>query len=178
MRTAILAALILPVTLLLGACAGPIETRVESAGLSNAAPTSFAVDPDVSGPAAGVQAKIVQALTAKNFRLADNAVLKLHVTASDRPAELALKSGAQEIAAAAGKRRCAKREYRVGITLTRISDGSDYYRANAAEFHCKMTMDEVLPTLVRTALADLGAPRGSYILSRPRPGEFRLIPAT
>jgi hypothetical protein len=173
MRTAFIA-----LTLLLTACAGPIETRVESTGLSKAAPTSFMIDPDLVGPAAGVQAKVSSLLGERGFRLADNGVLQLRVTASDRPAELALQSGAKEISPSAGKAKCAKREYRVGVTLTRISDGTDYYRASAAEFHCKLTIDEVMPTLVSAALADLGAPRGPYTLTRPRPGEFRLIPAT
>lgn len=163
--------------LMLGACAGPIETRVNSAGLSATAPTSFAIEPDVAGPAAGVQAKVVQTLTARGYRLADTGVLKLHVTASDRPAGLALQSGTDELSPAAGKKRCAKREYRVGITLTRISDGTDVYKSSAAEFHCKLGLDDALPTLVSAALADLGAPRGSYVLNRARPGEFRLIPA-
>jgi hypothetical protein len=164
-------------TLLLAACAGPIETRVDSAGMNAAAPTNFAVDPDATGLAAGVQAKIIDGLTERGFRQADNAVLMLRVTVSDRPAAVALVSGATELLPAADKEQCAKREYRVGIVLTRISDGADYYRASAAEFHCKLTIDQVLPTLVSTAMADFGNPRGSYTLNRPRPGEFRLIPA-
>ncbi len=167
---------LLPV-LLLVACAGPIETRINSTGSSSAAPTSFSVDPDVTGPAAGVQAKVIEYLGGHNFRLADNGALKLHVTVSDRPAELALQSDSKELAATGTKAKCAEREYRVGIVLTRIADGSDFYRASAAEFHCKLTMDEVLPVLIRAALADLGAPRGGYTITRPRPGEFRLIPA-
>lgn len=163
--------------LVLAGCAGPIETRIESAGISAAAPTSFAIDPEITGPAAGVQAKVTEHLQGLGYRLADNGALKLHVTASDRPAELALQSGSHQLAVAAGKKRCAKREYRVGITLTRISDGANIYRSSAAEFHCKLTLDEALPTLVSAAMADLGAPRGAYVVNRPRPGEFRLIPA-
>lgn len=178
MRASLLVSALLPCALMISACAGPIETRVDSAGLSSAAPTSFAIEPDIGGPAAGVQAKVVQMLTGRGYRVADNGALKLHVTASDRPAELALQSGAKELSPAAGKKRCAKREYRVGITLTRISDGADFYKASASEFHCKLGLDDALPTLVSAALADLGAPRGSYVLNRARPGEFRLIPAT
>jgi hypothetical protein len=164
-------------TLLLAACAGPIETRVNSAGVTPAMPTSFIVNPEITGPAAGVQAKVAATLVERGYTQSDDGQLKLHVTAADRPAALALQSGDRELAKAAGKQKCAAREYRIGIVLTRIADGTDYYRASTAEFHCKLTMDEVLPILVRAALADLGAPRGSYTLNRPRPGEFRLIPA-
>ena len=154
--------------LLVSACIGPIETRVDSRGLSEAQLVSFAVDPDVMGPAAEAQKQVGQALLAKGYRAAEIADVSLHVTVSDRPAVLSLHSGPAVLAPSSGKKRCAKREYRVGVTLTKIADGSQLYQSHAAEFHCKLTVEQVVPALVDAALKDLGSPRGSYITKRPR----------
>jgi hypothetical protein len=50
--------------------------------------------------------------------------------------------------------------------MTRISDGAELFKGRAAEYHCKMTAEEAMPALVDAALADLGKPRGSYVLKR------------
>jgi hypothetical protein len=160
MRSFILA-LILP----LAACIGPIETRIDSKGLSPVEPAAFQMDADAL-PAAVPMVKA--ALEAKGFRVETGAALNVQVTLSDRPAELALKEGAAVLSPAAGKQRCADREYRVGVTLTRIADGVAVYRGIAAEFHCKQTVEQVLPLLVSAALADLGSPKGIYAIKRPR----------
>ena len=154
--------------LLVTACIGPIETRVDSRGTAGAQPVSFAADPDVLGPAEATQKLVAQALAAKGYRTADVADVSLHVTLSDRPADLSLHSGPAVLAPTSGKMRCAKREYRLGVTLTKIADGSLYYQSHAAEFHCKLTVEQVLPALVDAALKDIGAPRGSYTVKRPR----------
>ena len=154
--------------LLVSACIGPIETRVDSRGTGGAQPVSFAADPDVLGPAEDAQKLVTQALAAKGYRTADVADVSLHVTLSDRPADLSLHSGATVLAPASGKKQCAKREYRLGVTLTKIADGSLYYESHAAEFHCKLTVEQVLPMLVDAALKDISAPRGSYTVKRPR----------
>ena len=161
--------LVIPVLfLLVSACVGPIETRIDSRGLGGAQPVSFAADPDVLGPAVDAQKQVTQALAAKGYRAAEMADVSLHVTVSDRPADLSLHSGPVVLAPTAGKKRCAKREYRVGVAMTKIADGSLYYQSHAAEFHCKMTFSEVLPVLVDAALKDIGTPRGSYTVKRRR----------
>lgn len=154
--------------LLVSACIVPIETRVDSRGLGGAQLVSFAADPDVLGPAADAQNLVTQALAAKGYRTAEMADASLDVTVSDRPADLSLHSGATVFAPTAGKKRCATREYRLGVTLTKIADGSLVYQSHAAEFHCKLTAQQVLPALVDAALKDIGAPRGSYTVKRPR----------
>lgn len=154
--------------LLVSACIGPIETRVDSRGLGGAQPVSFAADPDVLGSIVDAQKLVAQALVAKGYRPAEMADVSLHVTLSDRPAELSLHSGPAVLAPTSGKKRCAKREYRLGVTLTKIADGSVYYQSHAAEFHCKLTVERVLPALVDAALKDIAAPRGSYTVKRPR----------
>jgi hypothetical protein len=154
-------ALLLAVT----GCVGPVETRIDSAGAASVKPTTFQI---AEAAAAEALPAVVAGLTQKGFEQAGVGQLSLQVTVSDRPAELALQSGSTTLSPAAGKKRCAKREYRLGITLTRVADGTEVYRAHAAEFHCKQTLTEVLPVLVNAALADLGAPRGSYIVKRRR----------
>ena len=154
--------------LLVSACIGPIETRVYSRGPNGAQPVSFAVDPDVLGPAVDAQKLVVEALAAKGYRMAEMADVTLHVTLSDRPADLSLHSGPAVLASTSGKKRCAKREYRLGVTLTKIADGAVIYQSHAAEFHCKQTVEQVLPKLVDAALQDIGAPRGRYTVKRPR----------
>ena len=154
--------------LLVSACIGPIETRIDSRGTVGAQPVSFAADSDVLGPAVEAQKLVAQVLADKGYRAAEIADVSLHVTLSDRPADLSLHSGPAVLAPTSGKKRCAKREYRLGITLTKIADGSLFYRSHAAEFHCKLTVEQVLPALVDAALKDLGAPRGSYTVKRPR----------
>jgi hypothetical protein len=74
-------------------------------------------------------------------------------------------SGPQSLSPA--KRRkpfqsCADKEFRVGITLTRIADGTELYRSRVAEYHCNLPLADALPDLVDAALADLGQPRGRY----------------
>ena len=156
------------IPLLLAACAGPIETRIDSRGLTTVQPVSFAADSVATGVISGAQNMVAQALLAKGYRAADIADISLQVTVSDRPANLSLLSGTDVLAATSDKKRCATREYRLGVTLTKIADGSLFYQSHAAEFHCKLTVSEVLPTLVDAALKDIGTPRGSYTVKRPR----------
>jgi hypothetical protein len=150
------------------ACIGPIETRVDSRGTGGAPPVSFAADPDVLGPVVDAQKLVAQALVAKGYRAAEFADVSLHVTLSDRPADLSLHSGPAVLAPSSGKKLCAKREYRLGVTLTKIADGALFYQSHAAEFHCKLAVEQVLPALVDAALKDVGEPRGSYTVKRPR----------
>lgn len=105
----------------------------------------------------------------KGFELAKEAKLHAEITLDARDASLALGSGTEKLSVPKRRKplqRCNDREYRFGITLTRVTDGMEIYRGRAAEYHCKMTIAEALPTLVDAALADLGQPRGSYALVR------------
>jgi hypothetical protein len=160
MRSYILA-LMMP----LAACIGPIETRIDSKGFSPIEPATFQMDADALPAAVPL---VRAALEVKGFRAETAAALNVQVTLSDRPAELALKEGTAVLSPAASKQRCADREYRVGLTLTRIADGVAVYRGIAAEFHCKQSVERVLPILVSAALADLGSPKGAYAVKRPR----------
>lgn len=152
----------------LTACAGPIETRVDSIGQAMDRPISFVANPEILGPSANAQLLVSAALVEKGFAATDLAQLSLDVTLSDRPADLSLHSGKATLATASGKKLCAKREYRLGVILTKIADGVAQYQASAAEFHCKQSVEQALPFLVTAALKDMAAPRGRYVVKRPR----------
>jgi hypothetical protein len=105
--------------------------------------------------------------------------LYLQVTASSRPAELALATAKESkpvILLAANKKRpsskCVNSEYRISVTLTRIADGTLAYQGSAAETHCKIAFAQAMPALVDTALGDLHLPsgiegrEGAYVLKR------------
>jgi hypothetical protein len=157
--------------LLVSACVGPIETRIDSRGLNETQPVSILVDTDVAVTSAEAHRQVEQTLFAKGFRPASEsskADVSLHVTLSDRPANLSLNTGSEVLAPNSGKKRCAKREYRLGLTMIKIADGTIFYKSNAAEFHCKQTVQQALPVLVDAALKDIGNPRGAYIVKRPR----------
>jgi hypothetical protein len=154
--------------LLLTGCVGPIETRISSDGSTSISPARFSVEKTSNIAGAAAQDLVVKALIQKGFQLADPAMHSLHVSVSDRPSDLALNAGEKTLAPATDKRLCAAREFRLGVTLTRIADGAVTYRAHAAEYHCKQTLSQVMPYLVDAAVKDLGSPRGSYTVKRPR----------
>jgi hypothetical protein len=158
----------LPVALMLASCAGPIETRISSVGATELVPVTIMIDESHKTENATARSLTIGALEKKGLSVATDGKLLLQVATSERPASLALSNGKAVLSPSARKKLCAKTEYRLGITLTRISDGAEIYRANAAEFHCKLSLDAVLPSLVDAAVADLGKPRGSYIVKRPR----------
>jgi hypothetical protein len=154
--------------LLLTGCAGPIETRISSDGSTSISPAQFSVEKTSNIAGATAQDLVIKALSQKGFQLADPAMHSLHVSVSDRPSHLAINAGEKTLSPATDKKLCAAREFRLGITLTRIADGAVTYQAHAAEYHCKQTLSQVLPYLVDAVVNDLGSPRGSYIVKRPR----------
>lgn len=157
----------------LSACAGPIETRVVSTGQGAPANTILAE----AAPAGTIQAlayqQALEQLRGRGFGLSDTGALQLHVAFSERDASISVKAGdgkATNDLSPAKKRKplqsCADRDMRLTVTLTRISDGVELYRGEAAEYHCKAGVDEVLPPLVSAALRDIGQPRGGYVVNR------------
>lgn len=159
--------------ILLSACAGSVETRVTSAGENGVSPASYILPSAIE--AEGVElsrakAIIAESLSAKGFIASDNAAVNVEVTLSSRPAALGLTAGTKQILATPRKKKpfqsCGDKEYRLSIAMTRIADGVELYRGSAAEYHCKMSLSEAAPSLASTALADLGQPKGAYILKR------------
>lgn len=165
--------LIVVPALLVSGCVQTIDTRVTSMGISVATPEAFMISTTDDTPAAVRRAYplVTKRMTAKGYSIAKDAPLHMQITVDARDAAMALGDSDGVSALSAPKARkplqsCADKEYRVGITLTRVADGFELYRGRAAEYHCKMTLAEALPALVDAALTDLGAPRGAYIITR------------
>jgi len=160
-------------TLLASGCGQTIDTRVTSLGTPWATPAAFMMSTTDETPTEVRRAYpiVTKRMAAKGYSLAKEAPLHLQVTVDARSAALAL-GNADGVAALSGAKArkpfqsCEDREYRVGVTLTRVADGVELFRGRAAEHHCKMPLGDALPALVNAALADLGGPRGSYIITR------------
>ena len=163
----------LGIPILLSACSSGVETRVVSAGITPLAGQTYTIPAAeyVSADLKTAQGLVQSALTSRGYRFADTAPVHLQVTLDSRDAALALGSTSGPQSLSPAKRRkplqsCADKEFRVGITLTRVADGSELYRSRVAEYHCKMPLTDALPDLVNAALADLGQPRGRYSIYR------------
>jgi len=159
--------------LLVAGCGQTIDTRITSMGAPTATPETFMISTTDETPEAVRRAYplVTKRMTVKGYSIAKDAPLHVQVTVDARDAALALGNSDGMYALSAPKARkplqsCADKEYRVGITLTRVADGAELYRGRAAEYHCKMTLADALPALVDAALTDLGAPRGAYIITR------------
>jgi hypothetical protein len=165
--------LLVGATLLSAGCSSNIETRVISNGVQSPAAEAYMTSTvaETSIELRSAYKLVAAAMAQKRFLLAKEAPLHLEITLDARPAALALggKDGAGSLSPAKKKRplqSCEDREYRLGVTLTRVSDGTEIYRGRAAEYHCKMSVAEALPMLVNAALADFGNPRGRYATLR------------
>jgi len=161
---------VIAVAALLAGCSGPIETRVQSSGAGIDEAPALLVDDAAEPPlTAKARAMVVAELEKQLGASGSQATHRLTVTLSDRPAALSLlagdKASTRIIAAAKADKplqSCADREYRLVVLLTRIADGSESYRGEAASYQCKATLEERLPYLVAAATADLRTPKGRY----------------
>lgn len=158
---------------LLTGCSTSIETRVSSNGVSSPTAEAYMISTVAeTSPELRSAYKLVAAAMAQNgFTLAKEAPLHLEITLDARPSTLSLggKEGPASLSPAKRKKplqSCEDQEFRFGVTVTKVGDGSEIYRGRAAEYHCKVEMADALPTLVNAALADFGKPRGYYILTR------------
>lgn len=163
--------LILSFAVLASACSSGVETRISSSGIASPKAETYMISTaaETSAELKTAYPLVAKKMAQKGFMLAKEGGLHAEITLDARDASLALGAGAGNLSVP--KRRkplqsCNDREYRFGITLTRVADGAEIYRGRAAEYHCKMTIAEALPTLVDAALADLGQPRGSYAVMR------------
>jgi hypothetical protein len=159
--------------MIVAGCASGVETRVSSSGADALLASSYMVDPSagLSADARSAHSLASQKLAQMGFVQAEQAPLHLEVTFDQRDASLSLGDGAGPGSISGPKKRkpfqsCADREYRLGVTITRIADGVELFRGRAAEYHCKLSAEDALPALVEFALADLGNPRGSYVVKR------------
>lgn len=164
---------LIALTLLATGCGQAIDTRVTSLGTPWATPAAFMISTTDETPAEVRRAYpiVAKRMAAKGYHLTKDAPLHVQVTVDARNAALALGNTEGVSALSSAKSRkpfqsCEDREYRVGVTLTRVADGVELFRGRAAEYHCKMPLGDALPALVNAALADLGGPRGTYIVTR------------
>lgn len=153
------------------ACTSGVETRVLSHGIANpiAAPFMISTVAETSNDLRTAYTLVAKNMVAKGFTLAKDAPLHLEITLDAREANLALGSTNGLLSSAKKPKplqSCIDKEYRLGVTLTRVADGVEIYKGRAAEYHCNMPIKEALPILVNAALADLGKPRGNYVLKR------------
>jgi hypothetical protein len=154
-------------------CSGNIETRVSSSGVPapDAQALMISTVAETSPELRSAYRLVASSMAQQGFMLAKEAPLHLEITLDARPATLSLggKDGHESLSPAKPRKalqNCEDREYRLGVTLTQVVDGSEIYRGRAAEYHCKVEMADALPTLVNAALADFGKPRGNYVVTR------------
>ncbi|MEO9599695.1 hypothetical protein [Parasphingorhabdus sp.] len=151
---------------MVSACAGPIETRVET-HQAIAAPeqkqfTMSANEPIENRDLALARNMVAESLSQRGYQSAENASILVHVALSNRPADISVNAGAkdaeQTISAAKSRKRfqsCKDREHRMTISLFDQARGSKLYSGNAAEYHCNGTIAQSLPFLVDSALSGL-----------------------
>ena len=158
--------------LALSACVKKVETRISSSGTQDAATGSYiwiAPEKTESRILKLAQGLVAERLKAKGLNSSQGGKYYLEVGVASRPASLALSQSSGVLAAADKSHSsggCQWNEYRISITLSRISDGQMHYRSSAGEFHCKQSFAQILPVLVDAALADYGNPRGAYAVKR------------
>lgn len=152
----------------LAACSGPIETRLNNAGIGVAQAGSYRVvqaPGDQSDSQQMALAETIKALAGLGWTQSDSGRHLLSVAVAERPADLglAIKAGtaAQPLATPKPQRimqSCKDREYRVTVALVDAVSGAVAYRGSAAEFHCREQLANVLPLLVDHAVQDMGNP--------------------
>lgn len=154
-------------------CSNTIETRVSSSGVPSPTIEAYMISTvaETSPELRRAYKLVAESMASQGFTLAKEAPLHLEITLDARPAALSLggKEGPGSLSPAKPRKplqSCEDREYRLGVTLTKVGDGSEIYRARAAEYHCKLEMADALPTLVNAALTDFGKPRGNYVVTR------------
>ncbi len=155
-------------TIILTACTGPIETRVETV-VPTALPVtkifSFTEKPEQNNALyQDARTLVADALESKGFSQADSASILVQIALADRPANIAIDVGENEkkIPRSLAKKQkflqsCKDQEHRLIITLTDQTTGNSLYSGTASEYHCKGTLKASLPYLVGAAMADLGS---------------------
>ncbi|QJB70339.1 hypothetical protein [Parasphingorhabdus halotolerans] len=154
----------------LSACAGPIETRIETrASASGSVPKQFMFSENLeqnNQTYSLAKSLVSQKLLNEGYSEAKVASLLVQIALADRPASIAISTGEQPGKTLVGPKKnkplqsCLDQEHRFSVDIFNQIDGSIFYSGKAAEYHCKGTMDTSLPHLVDAALSDLGANNG------------------
>ena len=154
----------------LSACAGPIETRIEtraSASVSVPKQFMFSEKPEQNNQTYSLAKSLVsQKLSNEGYSEAKVASLLVQIALADRPASIAISTGEQPGKTLVGAKEnkplqsCVDQEHRLSVDIFNQAEGSIFYSGTAAEYHCKGTIEMSLPHLVDAALSDLGANTG------------------
>lgn len=148
------------------ACAGPIETRIQTHQFVAAAePKQFTLSPKEvpeNRDLAMTRDLVTKSLIARGYEASPDASILVHVALSIRPADIAVDGGDKDsshsIASAKPKKRfqsCKDQEHRLTISLFDQARGAKLYSGNAAEYHCKGTIAQSMPFLIDSALSRL-----------------------
>jgi hypothetical protein len=149
-----------------------IETRIDSVGAQALEPGGFVLLPaDKTSSEELIRARdlVTERLMAKGYSANENGALYLEIGFAARPADISVNQSTNVLASASLKRsskKCVRYEYRLSVALTQIANGTEIYRASAGEFHCNADVNALLTILTDRAMADLGNPRGAYLLKR------------
>ncbi|MEO0440082.1 MAG: hypothetical protein AAF067_04305 [Pseudomonadota bacterium] len=162
-------------------CAGPIETRITTqAGAALPASQTYSFgsvskqDNDLHKTAREL---VDSALKSRGYSSAENAAVLVDLTLADRPANIAITVGEDteqavlvDVKQQKPLQSCKDREHRLTISIADRVTGTSLYSGAAAEYHCKGTVEESLPHLVRGAMAEFGSGSGSRQFIRTRSG--------
>ena len=161
---------------LLGACSGPIETRIDTAIPAAPAKGSTYLLSAPEGAAAPAQndavALLETRLTAQGLTRTADAEAAQYVVSlgvADRPADVGYSAGGAELATPKKKRAlqsCADREYRITVAIQNVADGAQSYRGSASEYHCKAKFADVMPLLLDAALSGFNGQTGARVEKR------------
>lgn len=160
----------------LAACAGPIETRIDTAIAVPPAKGSTYLLSISEGPTASTQNDAAmlldQRLTSQGLTRTMDAETAQYVVSlglADRPADVGYSAGGEALATPKKKRAlqsCSDREYRVTIAIMQVADGMESYRGSASEYHCKANLADVMPHLMDSALSGFAGQNGARIETR------------
>lgn len=165
------------ITVLQAGCAGPIQTRVQTASTQNQTEFASYTFAEVPKQRSGIyeQAKkiLADALKLKGLEQRDSAPLIVDFAAASRPASIAiaLGEGQKSKSVAEPKTRkllqsCDDSEHRLIVTVFQRNSGKQVYRGTAAEYHCKAALKQSLPHLVKAALSDWDQPGDGLVRER------------
>ncbi|MGB5485519.1 hypothetical protein [Parasphingorhabdus sp.] len=161
------------------ACAGPVETRVQTHQVTAAAELKqFALsanDAVENRDLVLASDLVARSLTRKGYQSSPDASILVHVALSSRPADIAIDSGVknavQSIATAKSQKRfqsCKDQEHRLTISLFDQARGTQLYTGSAAEYHCKGTIAQSMPFLIDSALSGLDSDESAAPRSETR----------
>ncbi|MEO9467575.1 DUF4136 domain-containing protein [Parasphingorhabdus sp.] len=151
----------------LSGCSGPIETRVTThsvAPLPQPEKYGFGDVSDQSNEHYETARNLVgAALKRKGLQMADDAPMLVDIGLAERPASISVSVGEDSdtaIVAAQKEKKplqsCDDKEHRLTVSIVDRATGQMVYSGTAAEYHCKGTISDSLPHLVRGAMSDFG----------------------